>query len=101
MQSNATYRDGQRGHLGAPCPNGFALFTSETGAVFTVHADEVKRDGGIIGSLYAADDRTCYSWRFERKDGILQSVARVPTRPGQSSAKHAARVDAAMREERA
>jgi hypothetical protein len=46
IQPNATFRDGQRGELGAPDANGFASFVSVTGARFTVHTAECVRDDG-------------------------------------------------------
>jgi hypothetical protein len=42
---NATFRDGQRGELGAPDANGFASFVSITGARFTVLVYECLLDG--------------------------------------------------------
>lgn len=92
--TNATYRDGQRGYASAPDQNGFCTFESTTGARFSAHVEEIARDG--TPDLHVRDLRT-YHYRVERKDGVLMSYSRVQTRAGQSSAKHAARVDDAMR----
>jgi hypothetical protein len=91
---NATFRDGQRGELGAPDANGFASFVSITGARFTVHTAECVRD--VQGMAYtpsvARITGTCALTLRAGLDGALFSliVTRTPT-AAQCNAKRSAR----------
>lgn len=94
MQSNATFRDGQRGHLGALDQNGFALFESTTGARFTAHASECTPDSFGLedklnrAQLHAAWPSGCLWFKFDERGGAL-SIIRTPT-AAQCNAKRSA-----------
>jgi hypothetical protein len=94
---NATFRDGQRGELGAPDANGFASFVSITGARFTVHVlecvrDALYRDGEYMGeTLGRITGRECWTIRVDRvAAGPIMAVTRTPT-AAQCNAKRSAR----------
>jgi hypothetical protein len=102
---NATFRDGQRGELGAPDANGFASFVSITGARFTVHALECVRnaDGMTLHEEIEQHRQTlagkritgicALTIRAERDaQGVFLGLAvtRTPT-PAQCNAKRSAR----------
>jgi hypothetical protein len=92
---NATFRDGQRGELGAPDANGFASFVSITGARFTVHENECMRDTSAASwasSPGRITGQCCLTIRAERREGALLAlvVTRTPT-AAQCNAKRSAR----------
>jgi hypothetical protein len=92
-QTNATHRDGQRGHLGALDQNGFALFESTTGARFTVHSTECEMlcDGvplNLWAKVRAGWPSGCLWFKFDERGGAL-SIIRTPT-AAQCNAKRSA-----------
>jgi hypothetical protein len=58
---NGIHRNGQRGSIGQQDANGFARFTSDTGAVFTVHNTEFLADSATPEQAKAARTRWA-SW---------------------------------------
>jgi hypothetical protein len=96
IRPNATFRDGQRGELGAPDANGFASFVSIAGARFTVHTLECVRDVKKQADICRAGRITgicALTIRAERDAaGVFTglTVFRTPT-PAQCNAKRSAR----------